>query len=537
MKKVIPAYILSFIICFMLFIYEPITMYANNINDFWFDLRIIIMPVIKIFIVSFIALSTLFTLVYLINKKTSKKNNFYNILLIITFIIFFASYIQGNYLIGNLPPLDGTKFEWNKYKIDNIVTIIIWIIIILTYIVTTRKYKIEKVINVSKYIALAIFVMISISLITTMCTTNMFVKKNIFGITTENLYTSSNDKNFIIFLVDAVDSRTFDNVLSESKFKNTFEDFTYYPDTLAGYPFTRDSIPLILTGEWNENKDDFIEYYNAAMDNSVLIKKLKEKEYNTNIYEEDYKWNKSEYIRNIKKIEGTGIKTIDLLKQEIKYDLFKYLPYKIKEYSKIQTMHFEKYNDQYESYRWNNLENYKNVKMNDIIKTNEKIFKFIHLEGAHVAFDLDENMNYTKNGTYEQKIGATLTIINTFINKLKENDVYDNSVIVILSDHGYNGDDKIEGRQNPILYIKGINEHHKMNTSDKPISFADLTNAYLDLLEGKKSTELFSNIKNNRTRRYLLYSYSRENHMVEYETKGKAWDTDAMYKTGREFNR
>lgn len=538
MKRIIPAIILAFVISFMLFIYEPITMYANNVYDFWFDLSIIIIPVIEIFVISFIILLSIFLLTYFINKKISKKINFYNMLLIVAFIIFFASYIQGNFLIGNLPPLDGTKFEWDKYKIDNIITIIVWLVIITAYSITIIKYKTEKVINVSKYICLAVFGMISTSLISTALTAeNVFIKKEIYNVTTENIDKVSKDKNFFIFLVDAVDSRTFNKVLKESKYKNTFEDFTYYPDTLSGYAFTRDSIPFILTGEWNENKDDFIKYYNNAMDNSVLLNTLKEKEYNLNIYEEDIKWNNAKKISNIKEVKGQGIKTFTMFKQEIKYILFKYLPYNLKKYSKIEKLYFEKDSGKYEFFSWYDLDNYDKLKNNKIIKEDYRIFKFFHLEGAHVAFDLDENMNYIKNGTYEQKIGATLTIINTFINKLKENDVYDNSVIVILSDHGYNGDDKIEGRQNPILYIKGINEHHKMITSDKPISFADLTNAYLDLLDGKKSTELFSGISNKRTRRYLQYSYTRENHMVEYEQTGKAWDLETLKKTGREFNR
>ena len=51
MKKLIPAYILSFIISFMFFVYEPICMYANNINDFSFDFRRMIIPIIVIFLV------------------------------------------------------------------------------------------------------------------------------------------------------------------------------------------------------------------------------------------------------------------------------------------------------------------------------------------------------------------------------------------------------------------------------------------------------------------------------------------------------
>ena len=41
-----------------------------------------------------------------------------------------------------------------------------------------------------------------------------------------------------------------------------------------------------------------------------------------------------------------------------------------------------------------------------------------------------------------------------FGSKLKEAGVWDNSVIIVLADHGYEPTGKLEGRQNPILYIK-----------------------------------------------------------------------------------
>ena len=111
-----------------------------------------------------------------------------------------------------------------------------------------------------------------------------------------------------------------------------------------------------------------------------------------------------------------------------------------------------------------------------------------------------------------------------------------------MADHGYamnsTGAGTYEGRQNPILFIKGKNEvHDEMVESDKKISFYDLSNAYIDLINNKKSNELFSDINNSRTRRYLFYIYGEEDHMIEYETKGKAWKTNKMYKTGKVFDR
>ena len=120
-----------------------------------------------------------------------------------------------------------------------------------------------------------------------------------------------------------------------------------------------------------------------------------------------------------------------------------------------------------------------------------------------------------------------------FINRLKENNVYDNSVIIILADHG-EGKDTL--RQNPILYIKGINEHHEMYISDIPVAYENLIDAYISLLENKNSTELFLNLDKNRPRRVLNNLYTREI-MIEWYQYGKAWDNDTFKASGREFRR
>lgn len=77
-------------------------------------------------------------------------------------------------------------------------------------------------------------------------------------------------------------------------------------------------------------------------------------------------------------------------------------------------------------------------------------------------------MNEIENGTYEQSIEASMTIVATYLQKLKDSGVYDNTAIMILSDHGYNieDDDSSEKRQHPILFVKGVDEHY-----DEPTHF------------------------------------------------------------------
>ena len=85
-------------------------------------------------------------------------------------------------------------------------------------------------------------------------------------------------------------------------------------------------------------------------------------------------------------------------------------------------------------------------------------------------------------GSYDDKILSTITFIEKYLNRIKESGQYDNSIIIILADHGNNGYDPI-GRQNPILYIKGFDElHSEMIISDKKVSYEDLNNNQYDLI-------------------------------------------------------
>ena len=68
-------------------------------------------------------------------------------------------------------------------------------------------------------------------------------------------------------------------------------------------------------------------------------------------------------------------------------------------------------------------------------------FQFIHLNGAHVPFIYDENMNIIdeEEGTYEQTMLAVLSGAGNYVEKLRGSGAYDNTVLIIMADHGYNG--------------------------------------------------------------------------------------------------
>ena len=163
----------------------------------------------------------------------------------------------------------------------------------------------------------------------------------------------------------------------------------------------------------------------------------------------------------------------------------------------------------------------------------------IHLVGAHSPWHQDAQMNEIENGTYEQSIEASMTIVATYLQKLKDSGVYDNTAIMILSDHGYNieDDDSSEKRQHPILFVKGVGEHYdELQISSAPISQSDYLEAYTRLLDGKQGDAIFDYKEGDaRERRFLFYDYDEPTHFYEYMQTGYAGDVDTMYFTGVEI--
>lgn len=535
-KKLMPAIIIAVVVSFMFFIYEPITLYISSNEDFWFGFNTLLETNILFFVVMFLIIVFISTIVFIASKLLKKENIFNYYLIVLSSGLLYA-YIQGNYLSGNLPLLDGSPIEWNKYSTQSIISYGVIIVSLIANVIIYIKFK-KKYTKIISYTFIAILAMLCVGLIPTLTNTkNIDSKKGLYASTTDNINNLSNNTNFLILLVDMLDSKTFDKVIKENNKEFLFNDFTYYPDTLSAYPFTRESIPYILTGKWYEAEESFSDYYNNAFDNSKLLTQLREKNFDVNIYEQDLQWTSDEALKvsNIKLV-NFDIDKLSYLKQEIKFILFKYLPYSLKRYSKIETMNYllcrkESLNNG-NVFKSDNKETYDTL--DEISLQDNNYFQFIHIDGGHYPWNENKDFETIENGTYEDKMASALTVIEKYINRIKESGQYDNSIIIILADHGNNGYEPV-GRQNPSLYIKGLNEEHeKMVVSDKKVSYEDLNDSiYTDLLEGKKSTEILEDIDNSRIRRFIWYKDYGD--MYEQTLDGHAWETEKLKNTGNRY--
>lgn len=548
-RRLLPAYVIWFAFCFMLFVYEPLLMYSTNKNDFWFDFGIMIFPTLVIFALFLVTGAVLIVAFYFVTVKLSKgKTGIYQCAVTALFVVFLATYIQGVYLSTSLPVLTGETIAWDQYLKEDLLTAALWVILGTAAIALTVKFGTEPVVKWESRISAAIVVMLLAGLLPQMFSNNAFEKKDALITTNAHFNDVSTNRNFFILLVDAVEAESFETVLeSNEEYRDVFKDFTYYSNTASVYPFTRDSMPLLLTGAVNRNEKEFGEFASEAYNNSPLFERLEAEDYDIGIYMEEPVWygeRRFHITSDIKNEIVSPYENMDFnmyFRQEMKYILFKYLPYAYKQYSQIEGFDFgmalEMYNYRYDSVYDSLLEN------PELVKTDRNVFQFVHVEGAHLPFKYDKDLNPIEKGTYSQKIEATIKVIDTWLSRLKNNGVYDNSVILIMADHGYYdvdhdsyGEEVLE-RFHPILLVKGWQEDHELFESDVPLSHLDMMDAYMELLDGKKGGEIFRGIEPDRKRQVIWYEYRNEDHMVEYELEGNRFERRDFKPTGRVFDR
>ena len=538
-----PAAALTLALSFLLTLYGPLELYFTNIREFSFDFFALFPALCKLFLLLAATGLLTFAFCYALHIRL------YDTILVIAAVGFVCTYVQGMFLSGHLPPLDGREIHWNEYLTQDVASILLWLAVGTAAVLLVRRLHMQRMYWLITGVSLFLSSILLVTLITVGIQNGGFAKKYDATMTKDAEFEMSTDRNFVIFLVDAVDSATFHQLLTsdDPQFADTLSDFTYYPNTVGAYAFTQESIPFILSGKWYENQADFVPFVTAAMDESPLLTELKAQNYRLGVYEEALTYDSDNVyaFENAQPLSYTITSFNQLCREELKLVWFKYAPFPLKRMTQVRMERFNwllELDGQAKVFHANNSDFYRDLQAAEIVTGPDKCFRFIHIEGAHVPFRYDRDVHVINEsqGSYPQNIEASMTIVDTYLSRLKEAGVYDNSVIILMADHGYgyNQDIPVLGRSNPLLAIKGVEEHHDLQISDAPISYEDLQDAYQRLLGGAPGDRVFDAQEGDeRPRRFLGYLYEHEDYMLEYQQQGHASDISTLVPTGNEYVR
>ena len=258
--------------------------------------------------------------------------------------------------------------------------------------------KVEKVLNSIYYI---LDVTLLVTLFSLAIMNDGFEAKERMVVNKTGEFQYSTDQNLLIFVVDSVDGDAFNGVLEKHpEYRETFRDFTYYSNMLATYTQTHYSLAYLLTGQWYEwDKEKFEEYACRAYDTSEFFEKLETENYRIAVYVTEcmpLKANRPYTFENVKKDSAMRIDPANYLYVQAKMVGYRYAPFDLKKHCVVNATKFEvstKDEEKKNLYYSYNEDFYEDLRTKEFVTTQDKVFKLYHVEGAHVPFRHDENVN------------------------------------------------------------------------------------------------------------------------------------------------
>lgn len=516
----------------LIFFFNPIIVYSSFPEVFSF-------PAIDLFAKNLVPfLMVIISSVVLFFLTPIKYRNWITAIAITFAVLSFVNTFIAPIKVGTLQM---GKYIEEENMAANTGTYILEISLILAAIFTIKNILLTKYKKQTQNIVLALFIiLISQSVITGINTGNFFQRNEDAINLPSNVSFAKNQQNILYIIPDMFLGMHMNQILQESpELKQELNGFTWYPNTISVSTNTGSSMCSLYGGPENNiielNKDKrHTMSEKITREAEKYVKKVKDKgfyftgthmtystidpmlfdAYLPKWHTDWNKWNDTLNIGGSKDLDYTIL---------WKNALFYAMPLAIKPaiYKKGEWVNVDN-----ETNKNSQLTQYLNqTRLLPLISdtlNSKKSFIYFHTEATHVPWHvMDKNGLLQKNVTPYENHKWFIHQLNSWFTWMKENDVYDNTKIVVVSDHGafppdtlldgnyaypYNwneeGQKKISEkyywRVNPVLLVKDYNENHDlkldwrlMTNSDAPAIVFDENNPLKQPVDSNRTVPVY----------------------------------------------
>ena len=408
-------------------------------------------------------------------------------------------WLQSNIIIWEYGVLDGRDIDWTKANWRGFVDSSIWFICLFASIIYYRKIG-RGIIN----LALALFILqfVSISYLCVENYSSINNKKENEDKDLVKLSSFSSKQNILHILVDGFQSDVFLDLISDeqlgSDYRKSFSGFKYYEETLGVFPFTRFSVPAILSGKLYRNQMPKDEFLDTTLSEKTIISVAYE-----NGYEVDMAIGNPYFARKYANAKFTNfyeINSEDRISETMKLldlSLFR------------SSLHFVKpyiYNNQ----KWllkslmlgeSPIGDYvaHTVFLNRLISEmhiarDKPVYKYMHVMNTHNPMVTNEDCVYaggkipTNRTSLTNQSKCTLDTLVRFFDQMKKLRIYDDALIMVHADHGGHVANHREGL--PILFANGSTAIFQVASLASPLLMFKLPNASSDFKISKIQASL-----------------------------------------------
>ena len=461
-----------FLIIFMLAIFGPTEIFIGNYKDFGVIYSEFGWKFWGIGLVGSVIISLIVALFPEIVQK---------VILSVGFGISVACYQQGMFLNKGLEMLGATAEGYHAETGEMLQNGVIWVVIVTAVILTifTLKKYWRRIVMFGSIFLVAIQMIGYVSLFFTADEEAFHYGTGELCLSGKEQFTVSSNENIIVFILDNFASEWLMEAEQDIPgLTSQLVDFTYYNNTDCNSYSTYPSLVRLVTGhELNPyiSVDDYISECWENEKTADYFQLLHDHGYKVNVYTPELpiicgtntlSIAEGKIDNIVKKDDSRKIDYKLLYKTLLKMSAYRYAPKCIKAQFNVSMNEYAEivsYPDNVVA--TSNPNFYNSLKEKGLtVDKNNNYYQFIHLNGTH-EFINDENCQYADDVSRDQTIQGIFLMLSEYLNQLKKADAYDNSTIVITTDHG------VAINMQAIFFIKEKGEHHEtMKQSNAPIS-------------------------------------------------------------------
>ena len=474
----LPCFLLSFMVC----IWGSMEVFVSNTANFRFTYLEAMLPLGALCIGCAAALTALIALL--------RKFPF-RLLTAFVFSLALLSYVQNVFLNLDLGLMEGEGVNWSLYTQHSKTNLIIWIaaLALLTTILLLLKKTIRRTIIVYGSLILLLIQGLTFGVVSAQHLTSAAASKNetTYVLAGNEQYKVSPNNNVIVIMLDYFSNDYIDSM--RKQFPNALDslkDFTYYDNCDPTYIGTFPSVVHMLTGHAFDNTIPIEQWFSDAWSSEsarYFYKTLAENNYEARFFDSSSSYfgikYATDYFTNL--IEQTRtVRYGRLAKSMLTLSLYRYAPHALKKYVEPSSYDLTASvtmtgNGIINS--WNQNAFYNMLRKNTLTTndTDKNYFIIEFLRGTHPPYQVNEKAAWDEEATLEECAAGYMLMVSEYLNQLKALDLYDNSTIIVTSDHG----DK-ENSMQVLYFIKeaGVTRE-KMAVNSAPISHKEFIGTIL----------------------------------------------------------
>ncbi len=514
---------------FMFLFFGPYELIATNVEEFEFGFADVAFGLIGIMLLMCVVSGVILLLCPVKVKKIIVK------IVVILDIMFYIQY----FLNGQMGLLDGTNSIGTKKMVFNMGA---WSVVlgVAGYCIFVRHMESKKYVWMLPYLCMLVQCVACVSLIP------KFIgqEKEQWAFTNKEEFTISQNENIIVLVLDCFSNEVIQKM--DEKELDFLRDFTFYDNANSVYEATFTSFANLLTGQPYDTTCSYLEWGNQIWEDekcSFYYDKLKEKNYKVHLYTDDLleckdPVNIASKVDNYEKIENQT-KTINYLRMEklfVKSSCFKFFPSIVKTRFYVdgdmmnECVDIPEGNEQQKPIK-RNAEYYQVLRNQGLRLNDDSNYMIVqHLRGLHPPYNIDDTGKYVEDGEQMGAAQGCLLVVDEYLNLLKQLEKYDDSIIIVMSDHG--NQKQCEGVQ-PIFFVKNRSEkHNQMVVNSAPISYEDFMPTIMKCIgvDTKEKTIYDFVTEEKRNRVMYIRGYDEKYPEVERAISGGKSSINILYK-------